>query len=135
MADETPPDKPLDQTGIDALADELLKMGSFGDVSGSQPAAAAQPPLTPDLAELEALLKQATFDDASTSVAAAKNAVDDITSQIFAEAEAAEKAERQAAARGGGQSMVGLGIQMPVQSNAPLPATMPFDLQSFQQTI
>ncbi len=135
MADDKPPEKPLDQSGIDALADELLKMGSFGDVAGSSqnPPPSNAAPFTPDLAELEALLKQATFDDASTSVAAAKNAVDDITAQIFAEADAAERAQQ--TQRPTPALSPGMGIQMPVQSNAPLPSTMPFDLPAFQQAI
>jgi len=58
MADEP---QPKADAQADALAAELLKMGSFGDATNqSAPPAPAADAGMPDLGELEALLKQAT---------------------------------------------------------------------------
>jgi len=116
----------------DPLADELLQMGNFGDVAGATPSAPissspapvasyappADDPMSPDLAELEALLQQATFDDATGSVSRAKDAVDDLTSELM------------------NDSHANVGFDAPrATSQQPLPSTMPFDLPAFQQAI
>ena len=75
MADEP---EPQTDAQADALAAELLKMGSFGDATGqpasptpaaaSKPAAAADAGGMPELGELEALLKQATTTQSSAAI-------------------------------------------------------------------
>jgi len=75
MADEP---EPQTDAQADALAAELLKMGSFGDATGqpaspspaaaSKPAAAADAGGMPALGELEALLKQATTTQSSAAI-------------------------------------------------------------------
>ena len=58
MADETPPNSPppAADAQMDTLAKELQSMGSIGDATQAADAA------TPNLAELEALLKEANFE-------------------------------------------------------------------------
>lgn len=108
MADEK--DQPVDPQ---ALADELLKMGSFADAGNAAPAAPepsadAGDPNAPNLAELEALLKQASFD----TPAPAHNVSQEernLADRLMAEAQ------------GGG--------------GAPLPPTSQFDLPAFEKAI
>lgn len=125
MADDQPkPASAKTDAQADPLAAELMSMGSFGDAPGgagdNAPAtntatatASADEAVTPDMAELEALLKQAGFDDpAGTGSAGAQ---DDLAAQLLAEARAAS-AE-------------------PTGAPKPLPATVPFDLPAFQQVL
>jgi len=103
----------------DSLADELLSMGSFGDggsggahtnVDADSAAGEAGDAAAPGLEELEALLKQANFDDPTDSHASGQH---DLAAQLMAEAQAAANAgERK-----------------------PLPPTSQFDLPAFQQAI
>ncbi|HEX8340477.1 MAG TPA: flagellar motor switch protein FliN [Tepidisphaeraceae bacterium] len=113
----------------DSLAAELLNLGSFGDPD----AAAAQAPLpepaaespsahapsadapvadAPDLAELEELLKSATFDD-SASVHLQNDLADELLSQARSSVNDA---------RGGARA-------------AAMPTTSNFDLPAFQQAL
>ncbi len=141
MADETPkPANPQDAQA-DPLAAELAAMGSFDDAPGAgqngpptdvgaKPVSTdAQPDaIPPDMAELEALLKQASFEDGTAAGNAASAAVqnvssqvssveDDLASQLFAEAQAAVAAERAGA---------------PMRD---LPSTSPLDLPAFQEAL
>lgn len=121
MADENPnPDSkaPADAQA-DPLAAELMSMGSFGDVARAGNAANAAPPTIsaaapanpeqPNLAELEALLKQASFDEPA---GAQPQSQEDLAARLMADAAAAAS----------GRPL-------------PLPSTMPFDLPAFQQAI
>ena len=121
MADEA---KPNSDAQADPLAAELMSKGSFGDVAGATPPSPSSPPApggsqaanpaesaSPNMAELEALLKQASFDE---PIATPQSQRVDLAAQLLAEA--------QAAAHSGGQG-------------GPLPSTMPFDLPAFQQAI
>ena len=109
MADEKT--EPVDPQ---ALADELLKMGSFGDASPTPNAAgsATGEPATPNLAELEELLKQANFDAPPATSAATAAADRDLSDRLLEEARAGS----------GGRG-------------APLPSTSQFDLPSFEKAL
>ena len=91
---------PADPTA-DALASEVMAMGSFGDAVAS----ADQP--GPNLAELEALLKEANFDAAPVQSSDAAGA------KLLSDARAAAGAS----------------------SAKPLPSTGTFDLPAFQQAM
>lgn len=134
MADPTSDPQPTgpQPAESDALVDELLAMGSFSDATaqGIQPPAAnvdahadtprASPApqaqvneeeLAPDLAELEALLKQAGFDGPGDNVnIGAPSDHNALADQLIADAHAGA-------------------------SDRPLPATQAFDLPAFQQAI
>jgi flagellar motor switch protein FliN/FliY len=114
MADEK--DQPIDPQ---ALADELMKLGSFADAGNPAPAAASsstQPaaesdPNAPNLAELEALLKQASFEmPASASSPAVSQEERNLADRLMAEAQ-------------GGTT------------SAPLPPTSQFDLPAFEKAL
>ena len=106
MADDpTQPPSPT-PTGNDPLADELLKMGGFSDAPGS--GGDALP--TPDLAELEALLKQASFDPPAPAGPSPEDALAD---RLMAEARSRST---------GGTS-------------AALPPTSAFDLPAFEKAL
>ncbi len=116
MADEAPKPTPAGDEQADPLADELLSMGSFGDGGSGASPTEVQPrnsdspspeAAAPGLEELEALLKQANFDDP------AGPAQDDLAARLIAEAHAAAAGE----------------------DHKPLPQTAPFDLPAFQQVI
>ncbi len=138
MAESNPASESVskpESVNVDPLADELMAMGSFEDAGAgasvpSTPhaesthtpaataAAIAADEVPPDLAELEALLKQAGFDDPTmlgTQGAAAGADQNDMASMLIAEARAA-----------GDQKAGG---------RAPLPATSQFDLPAFQAAI
>ena len=103
MADDsgkTPP------AGSDPLADELLKMGGFADAPTGDNAIP-----TPDLAELEALLKQASFDPPP---AAGPSEEDALADRLMAEA-------RSRSVPGGGGTA--------------LPPTSAFDLPAFEKAL
>ncbi|MBC8107062.1 MAG: flagellar motor switch protein FliN [Anaerolineae bacterium] len=135
QAGASSPTPPVAQSGAqaDPLAAELAALGSFDDAPGApttpSPAATTasssrpapvteQDPLAnlenlaPDMAELEALLKQASFDDADGPKPSGDN---DLASQLMAEAQAA-------AGKGGAL-------------HKPLPATTQIDLPAFQQAL
>lgn len=125
MADDQPkPASANTDAQADPLAAELMSMGSFGDAPGgagdNAPAtntatatASADEAVTPDMAELEALLKQAGFDDPTGGTA--NGAQDDLAGQLLAEARAASASQS--------------------APPKPLPATVPFDLPAFQQVL
>ena len=110
MADEPPtdPQSPSAPPSADALADELLKMGSFADASAD-----GEAPPTPDLAELEALLQQASFDAPAPPPRRSNAAESDLADRLMAEAMAGT------AARGG----------------PALPATTQFNLPAFEKAV
>lgn len=128
-----------ESVNVDPLADELMAMGSFEDGGSGAPvastpsaesspttdpnaAAIASDEVPPDLAELEALLKQAGFDDptmlgqadAPSGTRSGDNQ-NDLAAMLIAEAQAA-------------------GAQKDA-TRAPLPATSQFDLPAFQAAI
>lgn len=125
MADDPKPATPPADAQADPLAAELMSMGSFGDAPGgssdgaakssASATATADEAVTPDMAELEALLKQAGFDDPGGAAPAAGGGQDDLAAQLLAEARAAS-AQQSGPAR-------------------PLPSTVPFDLPAFQQVL
>ena len=105
MADDTPQPPPAAAT-TDPLADELLKMGGFGDAPTGDGAVP-----TPDLAELEALLKQASFDPPAPAGPSPEDALAD---RLMAEARSRSLPGGQAAA---------------------LPPTSSFDLPAFEKAL
>lgn len=131
MADPTPDPQPTDPPGAnaadasaDALADELLSMGTFADATDPSGAPASSAPassaaasaeveeLAPDLAELEALLKQAGFDGPGENIDLGTSSDHHaLADQLIADAHAASSPPR------------------------PMPATQSFDLPAFQQAI
>jgi flagellar motor switch protein FliN/FliY len=125
MADPTPDPQPTNAADAeaDALADELLSMGTFADATdsggGSVSSAASgagpqvnEDEVAPDLAELEALLKQAGFDGPGDNIDLGAPADPHaLADQLIADAHAAASPGR------------------------PMPATQAFDLPAFQQAI
>ncbi|MDB5326678.1 MAG: Flagellar motor switch protein FliN [Phycisphaerales bacterium] len=124
MADEKPTDPAYD---AQAFADELLKMGSFADATaGSAPAAGApsagmsapdpaSDPNAPNLAELEELLKQASFDPAPSGGGGGG-------SQSAADQALSDRLMEEARAGSGNRG-------------APLPSTSAFDLPAFEKAL
>ena len=121
------PDPKYPATGdaqADALAAELMNLGSFGDAGNPPPAASPAAPrlspavaedsdpaiaAAPDLAELEELLKSATFDDAATT-----HLQNDLADELLAQARSSVD---------------------DVRASATMPATSAFDLPAFQQAL
>lgn len=132
QAEPQAPDSAPKQEASDPLADELLAMGTFADPTaeaasvanqGSQSTPPAVPSSTetsldpeevaPDLAELEALLKQAGFDGPGENIdLGTPSNANALADQLIADAQAASNAQVQ-----------------------PLPQTQPFDLPAFQQVL
>ncbi|GIW76181.1 MAG: hypothetical protein KatS3mg104_1244 [Phycisphaerae bacterium] len=128
------PDSASKSEASDPLTDELLAMGTFTDASAeaasstgdsgvSEPplasgSASSQTPLNPeevapDLAELEALLKQAGFDGPGENIdLGSPSDANALADQLIADAQSAS-----------------------TEPSQPPPATQPFDLPTFQQVL